>query len=132
MGMAAALETLQEQIRKRDETIVELDRHIKRQQATIERMEGQMEDLLRRLYGRRSEKLDINQLLMDGLILNADGEARAAEPPPPSETPVKPRAKGKHNGRRPLPDHLPRNEIIVPASEEQKICPITEIGRAHV
>lgn len=61
MGMAAALETLQEQIRKRDETIVELDRHIKRQQATIERMEGQMEDLLRRLYGRRSEKLDINQ-----------------------------------------------------------------------
>jgi transposase len=132
MGMAAALETLQEQIRKRDETIVELDRHIKRQQATIERMEGQMEDLLRRLYGRRSEKLDINQLLMDGLILNADGEARAAEPPPPSETPVKPRAKGKHNGRRPLPDHLPRNEIIVPASEEQKICPITGRPRPFI
>jgi len=97
----------------------------KRQQVTIERMQQQMEDLLRRLYGRRSEKLDINQLLMDGLILDADGEAQAPEPPPPAESPVKARRKSKHQGRRPLPDHLPRNEIIVAVPEEEKICPTT-------
>lgn len=123
--MAAALAILQEEVRKKDETIVELDRHIKRQQATIERMQQQMEDLLRRLYGRRSEKLDINQMLMDGLILNADGEAQGPEPPPPAEAPATARKGRKHHGRRPLPDHLPRNEIIIPAPDEEKICPTT-------
>ena len=97
--MAAALAILQKEVRQKDETILELDRQIKGQQATIERMQHRMEDLLRRLYGRRSEKLDINQLLMDGLILNADGEAQAPEPPPQPESPVKTRPKSKHKGR---------------------------------
>lgn len=123
--MAAALARLQGKVRKRDEVIVELDRQIKRQQDTIERMQQQMEDLLRRLYGRKSEKLDINQLLMEGMILAADGEGRAVEPPPPADVPVKPRGKRKRNGRRPLPDHLPRHEIIIPAPEDQKVCPAT-------
>ncbi len=79
-----------------------MDLQIKRQHSTIERMQQQMDDMLRRLYGRRSEKLDINQLLMDGLILNADGEACAPEPPPPADVAVKPRAKRKKNGSPPI------------------------------
>lgn len=130
--MAAALAILQEEVRKKDETIVELDRQIKCQQATIERMQQQMEDLLRRLYGRRSERLDINQLLMDGLVLDADGAAHAPGPPPPADVPAKPRAKSKHKGRCPLPDHLPRHEIIVPAPEEQKLCSITGQPRPFI
>ena len=130
--MAVALEILREEVRKKDESIVEMDHRIKRQEATIERMQHQLEDLLRRMYGRRSEKLDINQMLMDGLILDADGEGAAPELPPPEDVPVKPRTKRKHHGRRPLPDHLPRHEIIVPVPEEEKTCPITGKPRPFI
>ena len=130
--MAAALAQLETEVRKKDETIAALDRQVKRQQATIERMQHQMDDLLRRLFGRRSEKLDINQLLMEGLVLDADDAVAAPEPPPPSDVPAKPRAKSKHMGRCPLPDHLPRYEIIVPAPEEQKTCPITGQPRPFI
>ena len=131
--MAAALAILQEEVRKKDATILELDRQLKRQQATLEQMQHQMEDLLRRLYGRRSEKLDINQLLMEGLVLAADGTAQPLEePPPPADAPAKPRVKSKHKGRCPLPDHLPRHEIIVPAPEEQKTCAVTGQPRPFI
>lgn len=129
--MAAALEILREEVRQRDEIILQLDGQIKRQQATIERMQQQMNDMLRRMYGRRSEKLDPNQVLMEGLILDADGEATAPEPPP-ADVPAKSRGKRKHNGRRPLPDHLPRHEIIVPAPENQKVCPVTGQPRPFI
>ncbi len=110
----------------------ELDRQIKSQQATIEKMQHQLEDLIRSKYGRSSEKLDINQLMMEGLVLDADGEGQPPEPPPAEPAPAKPRAKSKHKGRRPLPDHLPRHEIIVPAAEEQKICPVTGQPRPFI
>ena len=130
--MAAALAILREEVRKKDDLIVQkdevierLDEQLKRQQSTIERMQAQMEDLLRRMYGRRSEKLDINQLLMDGVILEADSEEHPPAAPLDPEKPVESRARRKTNGRRPLPDHFPRHEIIIPVSEEEKICPVT-------
>ena len=130
--MAAKVKILQEEVRKKDATILELDRQIKRQQATIEKMQHQLEDLIRSRYGRSSEKLDINQLMMEGLVLGADGKGQPPEPPPAEPAPAKPRAKSKHKGRRPLPDHLPRHEIIVPAPEEQKICPVTGQPRPFI
>ncbi|MCK5806234.1 MAG: IS66 family transposase [Lentisphaeria bacterium] len=129
--MAAALIKLREEVQKRDETIAELDRQLKRQQGTIEQMQQQMADLLRRLYGRRSEKLDVNQLLMEGLILDSDGEATPPEAPP-AEIPRAVKPKSKRNGRRPLPDHLPRHEIIVPAPEDEKLCPTTGKARPFI
>lgn len=78
------------------------------------------------MYGRKSEKLDPNQLLMDGMILDADGEAVKPEEPVSDKEKSK-TASGvkKQNGRRPIPDHLPRNEILIDVSEEEKICPLT-------
>jgi len=122
--MVAVVENLQKQVREKDEIIDQLDGQLKRAQRDIERMKSQLDDLLRRMYGRRSEKLDIHQLLMDVVIIDADGQVEAPAPPP-VETAPKTRRKGKANGRRPLPDHLPRHEIIVPVSEEDKICKIT-------
>jgi hypothetical protein len=49
--------------------------------AAIEEMQHQMEDLLRPLHGRKSEKLDPNQLLLEELILAADGEGQRPEQP---------------------------------------------------
>jgi len=127
--MAAVVTELREELRKRDDLILEMDGQNKRLQATIETMQEQMNDLLRRLYGRKSEKLDINQLLMDGVILSADADEAKEEPTFESETPAKPRGKRKHPGRRPLPEHLPRHEIIIPVPEEEKICPETGESR---
>jgi len=41
-------------------------------QSTILKQQHQLEGLIKRLYGRSSEKLDPNQLLMQELILEAD------------------------------------------------------------
>jgi len=119
--MIAAVEILEEKVRNRDEIIVRLEDQIRR-------MQQQMEEMIRRLYGRKSEKLDINQLLMDGLILSADGEASAPDAPV-VEVATEARPKKKSHGRRPLPDHLPRHEIIIPVPEEKKICPVTGEAR---
>ena len=123
--MAAVVIELREEVRKRDDLIVDMDGQIKRLQGTIETMQEQMSDLLRRLYGRKSEKLDINQLLMDGVILSADAAEPKEQAIAESDVPVRPRGKRKHPGRRPLPEHLPRNEIIIPVPEKEKFCPET-------
>lgn len=126
--MASDVAILQEEVRKKDGTIAELDRLVKRQQATIEQMQQRMNDMLRKLYGRGSEKLDINQLLMDGVILDADREINATQAAEAVETTApapEPRRKPRRNGRCPLPEHLPRHEIIIPVPEEQRRCPIT-------
>lgn len=124
--MSPVEEQLRGELRGKDQVISQLDGQIKDLQATLEKTRYQMDDLLRRLYGRKSEKLDPNQLLMEGVVLDADGQARKPEEPEPEEAPAKkPPKKRKRSGRQPLPDHLPRNEIIVSVSEEQKICAIT-------
>src|SRR3954447_20454333 len=67
-----------------------------------ERVRERLDQLLRRLYGPRSERLHPDQLL-----LFADPPAEEDRTPPPTnpEEALKPRRKG--HGRRPLPKHLP-------------------------
>lgn len=123
--MAAALEILHKKIAEKDEFIEVLTHRLEEQQSVIRRMQHQLEELLRSRYGRRSEKLDINQLLLDGMIIDADGQAVAPSPQPETESAPAPRRKSRHKGRCALPDHLPRHEIIVPVPEEEKVCAIT-------
>ena len=76
--------------------------------------------LLRRYYGRSSEKMDPRQqLLFEGLIDKAIPEmstddAGDDESPPP-------RRKG--HGRRRLPADLPREKVIHDLPEDEKPCP---------
>ena len=80
-------------------------------------LQHQLEQLLRRLYGRKSEKLDPNQLL---LFAQEILEAAAAEPiPPPAPEPSGPKPPTKGHGRKPLPTHLPRKPIIHDVPPEQ-------------
>jgi transposase len=107
-------------------------------QQNISMLQHQMEQLLRRIYGRRSERLDPNQLMFDHLVLDA------IEQPAPSPVPVdltvvqepkKPHhtAKRQHPGRIPIPEHLERVEIFLDIPEEKKVCqdtgkPLNMIG----
>jgi transposase len=93
---------------------------------------------LRQLYGRKSEKISSEQLVLLfaklGNELSPDAAAAAAgspasdpdiapnqpeEPPaPPPRNPPK-RARG---GRAPLPAHLPREKRVVPVPEAERTC----------
>jgi transposase len=83
-----------------------------------ERLRERLDQLLRRLYGPRSERLHPDQLL-----LFADPPAEEDRTPPPPTNPeeaVKPRRKA--HGRRPLPKHLPRDRRVYELSEAERLC----------
>ena len=97
-----------------------------RQQAHLnDTLRHQLEQLLRRIYGRKSEKLDPNQLLLFAReILEAAGPETPPEPgptPAPGPAPAKPPAKG--HGRKPLPAGLPRKRIVHDVPLEERLCP---------
>src|SRR3954452_13730685 len=70
-------------------------------------LQHQLEQLLRRLYGRKSEKLDPAQLLLFAQEVVDAGGPEVKPGPEPGPTPAaKPPANG--HGRKPLPAGLPR------------------------
>lgn len=95
-----------------------------------------LHNALRALYGRRSEKMSDEQLalLFDALkgdvpegALDAAADAAKSddEPNKPVEQPDRPAAKPRgRGGRKPLPDHLPREFVNVPVPAELRVCPI--------
>ncbi len=105
--------------------IEELTQKLHSSELNLSRLQHQVEQLLRRIYGRRSEKMDPNQLMFESLVLEADpttgprpGTRLPAESPRPAV-----RTRRNHPGRIPIPDHLERVEIVLDLPEEQKICP---------
>src|SRR6266567_7645157 len=83
-----------------------------------ERLRERLDQLLRRLYGRRSERLNPDQLL---LFPEPPAEEDLTGPPPtdPDEA-AKPRRKG--HGRQQLPRHLPRDRRVYELSEAERLC----------
>jgi transposase len=95
-----------------------------RQQTHLnDKLQHQLEQLLRKLYGKKSEKLDPNQLLLFAHAL-AEADATAtmeATPQPVARTPAKPNPSG--HGRKPLPPSLPRKRVIHDIPDEARPCP---------
>lgn len=86
----------------------------------IDDLQHQVQALLRRYFGRSSEKLDPRQrLLFEDLIDQAIPEI-PAEDVGDEESPP-PRRKG--HGRRRLPADLPREKVIHDLPEDEKPCP---------
>jgi transposase len=77
-----------------------------------------VDQLLRRLFGRRSERVNPDQLL---LFAEPSADEAVAPPPPtdPSES-AKPRRRG--HGRQQLPEHLPRDRRVYELSEAERVC----------
>jgi len=92
-------------------------------QVTVLKQQNQLEVLIKRLYGRSSEKLDPNQLLMQELILEADKNNHNTEEhlPVASATTVTAH-KRNHHGRQRLPEHLKRVEHRLDVKDNEKIC----------
>jgi transposase len=130
--MVAYLKKDNELIERQQFQIEDLTRKLQSSERKVTMLRQQVEQLLRRVYGRRSEKLDPNQLMFDRLILEAAQQPVSeslCEPSLPEEPKRKrPRAKRRsHPGRIPIPEHLERVEIVLDIPEEEKFCP--ETGR---
>ena len=88
-------------------------------EAQIAALTLMIEKLRRALYGRRSERserlLGQLELALDELTASATEDELAAEKAAAASTEVKAFVRRKPS-RKPFPDHLPRERVVVPAS----------------
>ena len=109
------------------ELIRELFQTLAQQTHLNEKLQHQLEQLLRRVYGRRSEKLDPHQLLLFAREIIAENQAAPPANAPPADTAStlaegSPSQKNGH-GRKPLPAGLPRKPVLHDVPPEQLPCP---------
>ena len=106
---------------------------IDRQRAKIITLEEQLNLLLHKRFGRTSEKVSPDQLRLfnEAEAALQDDEPAAVEAAS-EEITVQAHTR-KRGGRKPLPAHLPRVEVIHALAESDRVCPhdgerLTEIG----
>jgi transposase len=90
----------------------------------IEKLRSQVEWLTRQVFGRKSEKIDPNQMWLDALTIQAVGQNPPAVPAPAvvAEVAAHTRKAAPH-GRGELPAHLERVIEVIDISEDQKVLP---------
>jgi transposase len=84
----------------------------------------QLESLKRRIFGRRSEKIDPHQLALFEDLTRQLEEAQAKQAAEDASQ-EKPKSNGrrKGHGRRPLPADLPRERVEIPPKAQELCCP---------
>lgn len=97
--------TLQRMVRELLATVAELRR-------TVETQQVRVDELTRRIYGRKSERVATEP--------NTPATPAGDNPVSP-DPPATPRRRG--HGRRPLPEHLPRERVEHDLTETEKPCP---------
>jgi transposase len=114
----------------RDQEMTILDQK-KRYESRIEFLEERLRLLQNELFRRSSEKRPVQEDPRQLHLFN-EGEVSVVEEEPVKDeisVPAHTRQKPK---RKPLPDHLPRVEVIVDIAEEEKVCacgtPLSRIG----
>jgi transposase len=131
LSPAQLLELLQENQLLRAQRDELLDAQ-KARERTIHELQIRVQDLLRRMYGRSSEKIDPRQMKlfeeMVNRLLPEEPGAQSVESAQssPGPTPVAPAPGGGTSGghgRRMLPASLPREIVIHDLSQQEKLCP---------
>lgn len=104
--------------------IDELTNVIEDKDQTIRTQQNRLDDLIKRIYGRKSEKLNAGQLVFDEVMLEAEkNQDSPKEPqiePEVKEQIVREHIRRNHPGRRPLPEHIERIEHYLDIPEEDK------------
>jgi transposase len=90
------------------------------------RLRAQLDQLLRRLYGPRTERLPPDQ----PLLFPEPAADEAATPPPPNDPSEEAKPRRKGHGRQQLPKHLPRDRRVYELSETERLCQCC--GKARV
>jgi transposase len=95
----------------------------------LDSLQARLDQLLRRLYGPRAERVDPQQLVLFA--------APAPAPTPPAEAAPAPAEsaaprKRKGHGRQQLPKHLPRHQVVHELPEAERLCPCCARPRTAV
>ncbi|MGZ3489821.1 MAG: IS66 family transposase zinc-finger binding domain-containing protein, partial [Isosphaeraceae bacterium] len=88
-----------------------------------EKLQHQLEQLLRHRFGKRSERVDPAQLLLFAQEILAQAESTPNRDPVPEPTPPPSAPKKNGHGRTPLPASLPRKPVVHDVPPEQLPCP---------
>lgn len=111
---------------QREELLAERDEWLAERETKIKELQSQLAYLKQKLFGRRGEKIDPQQLL---LFNELQAQADAIEEELEQEEIRYTRRKG--HGRKPLPDNLPVEEVEYPLEESDCPCcgePMQTIG----
>jgi transposase len=98
----------------------------------LERVQHQLEQLLRQRYGPKRERIDENQLFLFAAQIVSASLANATAPTatgPEKKTGASEsggQAQRKGHGRKPLPASLERRRVIFDLDESQRQCPYCE------
>jgi len=112
--MISAIENLPDNVGDLKEIIVQSQRE-------NEFLKEQISLLRAKIFGRRTEKYDLEQLIPGQSFLpGMENEGQFLAPVP--ETVVVEKHTRKKTGRKPFPDSLPREEVIHDIPEEEKVC----------
>ncbi len=123
--MAVDLNQLPDDLNLLKHIIVELDTEKEKQEKLVEKLQHQVEQLLRWRYGQRSDRVSSSQLALFA-------EAEPSKEPPKGDAPsaeeVMPAAqtspeKKKGHGRKPLPACLPRRRVEYELAGDALKCP---------
>jgi transposase len=92
-----------------------------------DKLQHQLEQLLRQRYGKKTEQIDPAQLLLFAQEILAQAEATptpaSTSEPTPAPTPIPSAPKKNGHGRKPLPASLPRKPVLHDVPPEQRTCP---------
>src|ERR1700752_2416741 len=116
-GMTMATENLPDDIAALKQIIADLTRDAVVAQGEIPKLKFQLARYRRAEFGRSSEKLarDIAQLELAIEAAETDQAERLEGEPPAVAALVEAAAEAQKPARRPLPEHLPREEVVHPA-----------------
>ena len=116
-----------EALAQKETVIAQQHDTIAEQQRKFQQLEEYLARLLRKQYGPQRERIDPDQLMLftkDELDELADELKSDAEDSPDEDTSdSKKKRKRKGHGRRPLPAHLPREQVIYELLGEELACP---------
>ena len=101
------------------ETLTSVVEENKNLREEIERLQGYIRLLKRNIFGPKSERVE--DLPPEQLIFN-EIEFEAIKVPEEKETITYTRKKGRQK-KKPFPENIPREEVIIDLPEEQKVCP---------
>ena len=90
---------------------------------TIDSLQHQLQQLLRRLFGRSAERIDPKQMSLFETLLNQLAPPTPAPQVAPEPAPTVSRPASNGHGRKRLPADLPRQKVIHDLPEEEKPCP---------
>jgi transposase len=104
--------------------IVELVQILGGQHRHAEHLQFRLDQLLRRLFGRRSERLDPSQLSLFAQEQTPEGTATAGlDKQSKAESQARRRRRGGKHGRQQLPENLPRHVIRCELNTAERNCP---------